>query len=70
MNYYRFLIKDLDGFSHSIERPFDSEADAIKAAKELTNDVNFVCSVTLYLMLSTDSCGLIRYIGDYRFGEL
>ena len=70
MNNYRFLIKDLDGFSHSIERPFDREADAIESAKELTNDVNFVCSVTLYLMLSTDSCGPIRYIGDYRSGEL
>lgn len=69
MNYYRFLIKDYDGFSHSIEKLFTSEAEAIEAAKALTTDVNWVCSVTLYLMLSQDSCGPIRYIGDYRYGE-
>lgn len=69
MDNYRFLIKDYDGFSHSIEKLFTSEAEAIKAAKDLTTDVNWVSSVTLYLMLSKDSCGLIRYIGEYRYGE-
>ena len=69
MNLYRFLVKDLDGFSHSIERPYNSEAEAIEAAKAMTDDVFFVSSVTLYLMLSKDSCGPIRYIGDYRYGE-
>lgn len=69
MNYYRFLITDSDGFLHTIEKPFTSEADAVKAAKTLLTGVNFFTSVTLYMMLSQDSCGPIRYIGDYKYGE-
>lgn len=69
MNYYRFLITDSDDFLHTIEKPFTSEADAIKAAKSLVTAVEFVSSVTLYMMLSQDSCGPIRYIGDYKYGE-
>jgi hypothetical protein len=69
MNNYRFLIKDYDGFSHTVEKLFTCEAEAIEAAKALTTDVNWVSSVTLYLMLSQDSCGPIRYIGCYTYGE-
>lgn len=69
MDRYRFLIKDLDGFSHCSEKNFDSVRDAITHAKDLTSDVYFVESVTLYLLLTTDSCGPIRYIGFYEYGD-
>lgn len=67
MDRYRFLIKNLDGFSHSEEEPFESVQDAISAAKSRTTDVHFVESVTLYLLLTSDSCGPIRYIGYYEY---
>lgn len=70
MDRYRFLIKDLDGFSHCSEKEFSCVRDAIKTAKDLTTDVNFVESVTLYLLLTSDSCGPIRYIGFYEYGDL
>lgn len=69
MKRFRFLIKDYDGFCHSIERVALSVDDAIVSAKVMTTDVNFVESVTLYEMLSSNSCGPIRYIGIYRYGD-
>lgn len=70
MDRYRILVKDLDGFSHSSEKYFNSVREAITHAKDLTSDVNFVESVTLYLLLTSDSCGPIRYIGYYEYGDL
>lgn len=69
MDRYRFLIKDLNGFSHCVEKPFSCVKDAIFTAKCMTTDVHFVASVTLYLLLTSDSCGPIRYIGFYEFGN-
>lgn len=67
---YRFLVKDLDGFTHSIERECETEAAAVKVAKSMCSDVYFVVSVTLYLMLSQDSCGPIRYVEYFTYGDL
>ena len=70
MDRYRFLIKDYDGFSHCVEKLFTSVQDAILAAKSMTTDVHFVESVTLYLLLTSDSCGPMRYIGFYEYGDV
>lgn len=70
MDKYRFLIKDKDGFSQNIEQMYGCVQDAINAAKSLTTDTDFVESVTLYLLLTSDSCGPIRYIGYYEYGNI
>lgn len=67
---FRFLIKDYDGFSHTVEKVFTSIDAAIEGAERLVMDVNFVESVTLYSQLTDDSCGPIKYIGEYRYGDL
>ena len=70
MRAYRFLVKDYDGFSHSFEEDLVDVDAAIERAKEMVMDVNFVESVTLYSLLSDGSCGPIKYIGEYRYGDL
>lgn len=67
---FRFLIKDYDGFSHTVEKVFTSIDAAIEVAERLVMDVNFVESVTLYSLLTNDSCGPIKYIGEFRYGDL
>lgn len=67
---FRFLVKDYDGFSHSTEKVFTNVDAAIEGAKRLLMDVNFVESVTLYSLLSDDSCGPIKFVGWYRYGDL
>lgn len=67
---FRFLIKDYDGFSHTVEKVFTSIETAIEGAKMLVMDVYFVESVTLYSLLTDDSCGPIRYIDEFRYEDL
>lgn len=67
---FRFFVKDYDGFSHTVEKEFISVDAAEERAKGMLMDVNFVESVTLYSMLSNDSCGPIKYISEYRYGDL
>ena len=70
MKAFRFLVKDYDGFSHSFEEDLVDVDAAIERAKEMVMDVNFVESVTLYSLLSDDSCGPIRYIDEFRYEDL
>lgn len=67
---FKFIFKDYDGFSHTVEKVFTSIDAAIEGANRLVMDVNFVESVTLYSLLTDDSCGPIKYIGEYRYGDL
>ena len=67
---FRFFIKDYDGFSHTVEKVFTNVDAAIEGAKMLVMDVYFVQSVTLYSMLSDDSCGPIKYIDEFRYEDL
>lgn len=67
---FRFLVKDYDGFSHSVEDEFISIDAAKERAKEMVMDVNFVESVTLYSLLTDDSCGPIKYIDEIRYEDL
>lgn len=67
---FRFLVKDYDGFSHSVEHEFIDIDAAKERAKEMVMDVNFVESVTLYSLLTDDSCGPIRYIDEIRYEDL
>lgn len=67
---FRFLVKDYDGFSHTVEKECSSIDAAKERAKGMLMDVNLVESVTIYSILTEDSCGPDRYIGWYQFGEL
>ena len=64
---YHFLIKDLDGFSHSLERAYDDDVAAELAARSMCDDVNFVESVTLSRMISDGSDDELVYIGDFCY---
>lgn len=64
---YHFLIKDLDGFSHSLERAYDDDVTAKQAAMSMCDDVNFVESVTLSRMISNGSDDKLVYIDDFRY---
>ena len=70
MKRFRFLVKDYDGFSHCIEKEFVSIDNAEKEAKRMVMVVNFIKSVTLYALLTNDSCGPIKFIGEYRYGGI
>lgn len=67
---FRFLVKDDDGFSHSIEKVFTNVDAAIEGAKMLVMDVIFVGSVTLCSQLTDDSCGPIKFIDEIRYEYL
>lgn len=64
---YHFLIKDLDGFSHPLERAYDDDVSAKLAAMSLCDDVNFVESVTLSRMISDGVGYELEYIDDFCY---
>lgn len=64
---YHFLIKDLDGFSHILERVYDDDVTAKQAAMSMCDDVNFVESVTLSRVISDGSDDELVYIDDFRY---
>ena len=64
---YHFLIKDLDGFSHPLERAYDDDVDAKLAAMSMCDDVNFVESVTLSRVVSDGSDDELEYIDDFCY---
>ena len=70
MKAYRFLVKDYDGFSHSVEDEFIDDDAAKERANEMLMDVNFVESVTLYSQLSDGSWGTVWYFEDLRYEDL
>ena len=66
---YRFLVRDYDGFSHSHEKECESDDAARKVAKRMVADVYFVELVTLYRLETDDSCGPIKYLDEFKYGE-
>lgn len=67
---FRFLVKDYFGVSQSFEDEFNSINRAKEWAKWKLVNGYLVKSVTVYRLLTNDSCGQIRYIGEYRYGDL
>lgn len=64
---YHFLIKDLDGFSHPLERAYNDDVTAKLAAISMCDDVNFVESVTLSRMISDGVSYELEYIDDFCY---
>lgn len=64
---YHFQIKDLDGFSHPLERAYDDDVTAKKVAMNMCDDVNFVESVTLSRVISDGSEDQLQYIDEFSY---
>lgn len=64
---YRFLIKDFNGDSNDCEFRFPGDCSARQAASSLVNDTYFISSVTLYRLLTDDSCGPIEYMDSFEY---
>lgn len=67
---FRFLVKDYLGSSQHVEEEFISINRAKEWAKGKLINGYLVKSVTIYRLLTNDSCGPIRYIGEFRYGDL
>lgn len=67
---FRFLVKDYFGVSQSVEEEFINFNRAKEWAKGKLVNGYLVKSVTIYRLLTNDSCGPIRYIGEYKYGDL
>ena len=67
---FRFLVKDYDGFSLTVEKEFISIDEAEEWARGLVMVIEFVRSVTLYQVLTNDSCGPIEYANELRYEDL
>lgn len=67
---FRFLVKDYNGYSHWVEEEFISIGRAKEWAKGKLVNGYLVKTVTIYRLLTNDSCSPIRYIGEYRYGDL
>lgn len=64
---YHFLIKDLDGFSHPLERAFNDDETAKLTAMRMCDDVYFVESVTLSRVISDGSDDELVYIDNFCY---
>lgn len=67
---FSFLVKDYDGFSHPVEKEFESIDAAEEWARGMVMDKEFVRSVTMYQVLTNDSCGPIKYVNELRYEDL
>lgn len=70
MKRFKFLVKDYDGFSHTVEKEFIRIDEAEEWARGMVMDKEFVRSVTLYQVLTNDSCGPIEYVNELRYEDL
>jgi hypothetical protein len=67
---FRFLVKDYDGFSHSVEDEFIDVDAAKDRAFEMVRDEKFVESVTLYSLLSDGSWYPVWNFEDLGYEDL
>ncbi len=66
---YKFLLKDLDGFSHMITRDCPNDDAACKVAELMTSDSFFVDRVIVSREDPDDPDGTIHYVGEFKYGE-
>lgn len=67
---YRFLLTNRDGASGSFEWSCESDSKAREMAASIVRDVTFIIDVTIYRLLTDDSCGPISYIGTCNREDL
>lgn len=67
---YRFLVTNREGASGSFEWNHESDADAQNMAASIVHSLTFVRDITVYRMLTLDSCGPIVFIATVDRSDL
>lgn len=67
---YRFLLTNRDGETGSFEWSCESRSYAREMAARIVRNVTFIQEVTIYRLLTDDSCGPISYIGTCNREDL
>lgn len=66
---YKFLLKDLDGFSHPITKDCPNDDSARTVAQLMTHDVFFVDTVIVSRENPNDPDGFGTYVDEFKYGE-
>lgn len=66
---YKFLLKDLDGFSHPITKDCLNDDAARTVAQLMTADTFFVDSVVVSRENPNDPDGFGTYVDEFKYGE-
>lgn len=66
---YKFILKDLDGFSHPIVKDCPNDDSARVVASLMTHDVFFVDSVIVSRENPNDPDGFGTYVDEFKYGE-
>lgn len=66
---YKFLLKDLDGFSHPITKDCPNDDAARLVAKLMTSDTFFVDTVVVSRVDPSDPDGSGTYVDEFKYGE-
>lgn len=67
---FLFFVKDYDGFTHTVEKEFPNNEAAEDWARGMVMEKKLVESLTMYQVLSNDSCGPINYVDEVRYEDL
>lgn len=64
---YKFLLKDLDGFSHPITKDCPNDDAARLVAKMMTSDTFFVDTVVISRENPNDPDGFGTYVDEVKY---
>lgn len=64
---YKFLLKDLDGFSHPIRKDCPNDDAARLVAQMIVSDTFFVDSVVISRENPNDPDGFATYVDEFRY---
>ena len=67
---YRFLVTNREGASGSFEWYYESDADAQNMATIIVLGVRWIRDITIYRLLTEDSCGPIVFIATVNRSDL
>ena len=68
--WYRFLLTNREGASGSFEWRLESDDSAKKMAANIVQGVTYVRDITVYRLLTYDSCGPIVFIATVDRSDL
>lgn len=67
---YRFLVTNHEGESDSFELILESDTSAQKMATIIVHGVRWIRDITIYRLLTEDSCGPIVFIATVDRSDL
>ena len=68
--WYRFLVTNREGACGSFEWKFESDDSARKMAANMVHGLTYVRDITIYRLLTFDSCGPIVFIATVDRSDL